>query len=121
MGSADRPARRGELWLVAFGGGRPGEPTKNRPAVILADQAVASRSVFDLVVVVPLSATVAHSISRPLVAATADTGLDRDSVIVPRAIRGVTAARLQERLGAVDAATMDNLGRILAALLGLEN
>jgi len=80
---------------------------------------MASRSVFDLVVVVPLSATVAHSTSRPLVAATADTGLDKDSVMVPRAIRGVTVTRLQKRLGMVNAGTLDKLDRILVALLGL--
>ncbi|MCL2316986.1 MAG: type II toxin-antitoxin system PemK/MazF family toxin [Actinomycetia bacterium] len=111
--------RPGDVWLTACGGARVGEPGKTRPAVVLSAQDPLHDSVYDLVIVAPISAGMPPAAVRPPVAATPDTGLAVDSVIVVRAIRGMSRTRLVRRLGAVDAATLTNVQEILAALLDL--
>ena len=110
--------RRGDVWLVRFGTGEPGEPTKNRPAVVISSQAPGQGSIYDLCVVVPVSASLRPALSRPLITA-APAGLEQVSVAVPNALRGVSPKRLLKRLGHVDGATMRQIDGILAALLGL--
>ena len=44
MASTDLP-RRGEIWLVAFGAARRGEPGENRPAVIVSAEEWARKTV----------------------------------------------------------------------------
>jgi mRNA interferase MazF len=52
---ASTEPRRGEVWLVALGAARRGEPGKNRPAVIVSADRLSDGSSDDLIVVVPLS------------------------------------------------------------------
>jgi mRNA interferase MazF len=117
MASPDRP-EAGELWLVRFGAAEVGEPSKNRPALVLSDSSLLSGSVYDLVIVVPVSATMTPALSRPHVAA--GDGLDVDSVAVPRAVRAVTLARLLRRLGTAPEPAVDEVRRVLADLIGLD-
>ena len=118
MASADLPLR-GEIWLTAFGAGRVGEPAKTRPAVVLSADGQLSGSVYDLVVVVPLSASLAPTVVRPTVWAGAETGLGQDSVIVVRSLRAVSLNRLIRRVGCIDADSLEVVGRIVQTLLGL--
>jgi len=108
----------GELWLVSFGASRDGEPTKNRPALVLSSDELLTGSGLDLVIVTPLSATLHPAMSRPPVPA--GTGLERASVVIPRAVRAVALGRLLRRLGEAPADTLDATRRILADLIGLE-
>ena len=120
MASTELPQpRRGDIWLTAFGAARVGEPGKTRLVVVLSVQDPPHDSAYDLVTVAPISASMPVSAVRPPVAATPETGLVCDSVIVVRALRGMSRTRLVRRLGAVDAVTLASVQEILAALLDL--
>jgi len=119
MASNDIGARRGEIWLTAFGAGRTGEPTKTRPAVVLTSDRQSTGSAFDLVCVAPVSASLPVLMGRPAVSATLQNGLASDSVVMVPASRSVARSRLLRRLGRMDDGTMARVDRILEALLGL--
>ncbi|HEY5287932.1 MAG TPA: type II toxin-antitoxin system PemK/MazF family toxin [Solirubrobacteraceae bacterium] len=115
MASAE--PRRGEVWLVSFGASRPGEPGKNRPAIVLSLDSLSTDSVADLIAVVPLSSSTASSALRPEVEGV--NGVDRPSHAIPRAIRGVARSRLLRKLGTVRPATLAEIERALLLILGL--
>jgi mRNA interferase MazF len=117
MASTSIELRRGEVWLVSFGAGRPGEPGKNRPAVVVSvDRIIAGPSV-EPIVVVPLSSSSAPSALRPEVRDV--EGVDRPSHAIPRAVRGVARSRLLRRLGTLPPAKLAEIERALALILGL--
>lgn len=109
--------RRGELWLVALGAGRRGEPAKHRPAVVVSVDDVLAGLESELVVVVPVSSSRAGSPLRPPITTT--EGVDADSVAVCRAVRGLTKTRLLQRLGEVRPETMRAIERALGMLLAI--
>jgi mRNA interferase MazF len=109
--------RRGEIWLTSFGAGRPGEPGKNRPAIVISDEGLLTGEEHELIVVVPLSSSLPPSALRPRLAP--QTGIDSDSAAIPRAISGVARRRLVRRLGTVQPATMGGLERALRVILDL--
>ena len=117
MASPDSPRRR-EIWLVALGAGRAGEPGKTRPAVVASDDALVTGSPGELIVVVPLSSSLASSALRVDVAPIA--GIDRPSRAICRAVRGVVSSRFERRIGSVDEATMEQIETALALILGLD-
>ena len=108
---------RGEAWLVALGAGRTGEPGKHRPAVVVSVDELLAGVDDELVVVVPVSSSRARTPLRPPI--TPGEGVDADSVAVCRGIRAVARARLVSRIGAVAPATMREIDRALADILGL--
>jgi mRNA interferase MazF len=108
---------RGEVWLVALGAGRTGEPGKHRPAVVVSVDELLAGVDDELVVVVPVSSSRSRTPLRPPI--TLGEGVDADSVAVCRGIRAVARARLVSRLGAVVPATMREIDRALAEILGL--
>jgi mRNA interferase MazF len=111
--------RRGEIWLVALGAGRTGEPAKSRPAVVLSvDELNEGVARDELVVVVPLSSSRAPSALRPEVAPS--EGLDRASRAICRGIRAVARARLLHPVGALTPETLGQVERSLASILGLD-
>ena len=109
--------RRGELWLVALGAGRPGEPPKHRPAAVVSVDDVLSGLESELVVVVPISRSRIPSPLRPRV--TAAEGVEEDGVAVCRAVRGITKSRLVRPMGTLRPGTMREVERALAMVLGL--
>jgi len=117
LNGSEKP-KRGEVWLVRYGAGEPGEPTKNRPGVVVGDPEFGTGSIWDLCVVVPLSASVGPSLSRPVVASEG-SGLNRQSVALVSAMRGVSPKRLLKHLGQLDDQAMDQIGRVLPVVLGL--
>jgi len=120
MESTDVPRpKQGEIWLTVFGAARIGEPGKTRPAIVLSSSDQMTGSVYDLVVVVPISSTIVPSAVRPQVVATPGTGLMTDSVAVVRAIRGMSPARLITRLGEVTPATLHEVQEVLKAVVDL--
>ena len=108
---------RGDLWLVGFGAGRSGEPGKHRPAVILSADELLGGTDDELIVVVPVSSSRSGTPLRPAI--TPAEGVDTDSVAICRGIRAVARGRLIERLGTIDPATMRDIERAVALILGI--
>lgn len=109
----ERIPRRGDVWVVRFGAGGVGEPTKNRPAVVLSDDALATGSPTDLYVVVPFSASLQGSALRPTISPPADVDIAQESVALVTAVRGIPRDRLLSHIGPL---SPDALDRVLAAL-----
>lgn len=109
--------RRGELWLVAFGAGRAGEPGKHRPAIIVSADEILAGVEDELIVVVPVSGSRARTPLRPVISP--DEGVDADSVAVCRGLRAVSRARLLQRLGAVKPETLQDIEDALVLVLAL--
>jgi mRNA interferase MazF len=109
--------RRGELWLVALGAARSGEPGKHRPAVVVSVDEILTDIDDELVVVVPVSSSYSGSPLRPRVLPS--EGVDTESVAICRGIRAVARSRLLERLGTLTPATIRQIERALALILGI--
>jgi mRNA interferase MazF len=117
MASTEAP-RRGEIWLVSLGAARPGEPGKNRPAIVVSADELVTGSEDELIVVVPLSTSRTPSRLRPPVSPT--TGIDEASAAIPRAIRSVSRRRLLRRIGALDRDTIAVVDQALTTVLALD-
>lgn len=117
MATESSSPHRGELWLVALGAARKGEPGKSRPALIVSVDDIVTGEETELFVVVPLSRSRKASALRPNVPGAA--GLDRPSVAVCRGVRAISRTRLLRRVGSADAATMCAVEEALALVLGL--
>jgi mRNA interferase MazF len=111
--------RRGELWLVALGAARAGEPGKHRPAVVVSVDEILADIDDELVVVVPVSSSRSGSPLRPQVSPT--EGVDTESVAICRGVRAVARTRLLERLGILAPETMRQIERALALILGIRD
>jgi mRNA interferase MazF len=117
MASTDAPRRR-DVWLVTLGAARAGEPGKTRPAIVVSRDELNTGAAGDLIVVVPLSSSLAPSKLRVEVGPTA--GIHHPSRAVCRAVRAVVRSRLVRRVGSVDPATMDQVESALSLILGLD-
>lgn len=113
-----RTPRRREVWLVELGAGRSGEPGKTRPAVVVSANELINGVSDELIVVVPLSSSLAPSALRIVV--TPDAGVERPSRAVCRAVRAIVRSRFVRRLGEVDEATMDQVDMALTMILELD-
>lgn len=89
-----RPAA-GDIWIVDFGGPRPGEPDKRRPAFIVA--ARRSSHVF----LVPLTTTWRELDAHVEIEATPSTGLHEPSYAQCELCRSVPSRWLAHKLGKV--------------------
>lgn len=110
---------RAELWLVALGAGRGGEPGKHRPAVVVSVDEILTGLDDELIVVVPVSSSRSGSPLRPPVVPA--EGVNAPSVAVCRGIRAVARSRLVERLGTVAPETMQRIEYSLSLILGVKN
>lgn len=110
--------RRGEIWLTSFGAARRGEPGKNRPALVVSVDELLVGAENELIVVVPLSSSVAPSRLRP--SFDPSSGIEKDSAAVCRAVRGIARSRLLRRLGEASADTLTEAEAALAIVLGLD-
>lgn len=116
---ASNDPQRGELWLVALGAARAGEPGKHRPAVVVSVDEILAGVDDELVVVVPVSSSRAGSPLRPQVSPA--EGVDTQSVAICRGVRAVARTRLLERLGTLAPDTMHQVERALALILGIHD
>lgn len=110
--------RRGEIWLASLGAARRGEPGKNRPVLVLSSEELLIGDFGELIVVVPLSSSVAPSRLRPVI--DSSSGIDDDSAAVCRAVRGIARSRLLRRLGKANAETIAEVETSLATVLSLD-
>ncbi|MDR0627538.1 MAG: type II toxin-antitoxin system PemK/MazF family toxin [Bifidobacteriaceae bacterium] len=116
LDSVDRPAR-GEIWLTRFGAAATGEPSKTRPAVVVSATALHGPDPWDLVCVVPLSASANQGGLRPRIGRR--DGLDRDSVAMCRAVVGLAPSRLLRRLARLEEGELDAISEALSVILCL--
>lgn len=108
---------RGQVWLVSLGAGRPGEPGKNRPAVVISVDDISTGAPDELVVVIPISSSRAPSPLRPQISPA--EGVTTPSVAVCRGIRAITRSRLLHHLGTTTPTNMKNIEKTLALILGI--
>lgn len=110
--------RRGDLWLVALGAVRAGEPGKHCPAVVVSVDDLLAGIDDELVVVVPVSSSLADGPLRPRLSP--EEGVDAESVAVCRGIRSVARTRLLQRLGTLAPATMHQIEHALSLILDIQ-
>lgn len=116
MTSTSTEPHRGEVWLVSSSATRPGEPGKNRPAVVVSDDRIIAGPSFEPIVVVPLSSS--RTPSSLLSRSSEHRVVDRPSQALPRALRGVGRSRLLRRMGMLPPAKSPR-SSALALILGL--
>ncbi len=108
--------QRGEPWLVAVGATCAGEPGRHRPAVVVSVGEVNHTGIDnELIVVVPVSSSLADNPLRPHISRT--EGADTESVAVCRGIRAVAHTCLPERLSTLAPDTMRQIERANAPSL----
>jgi mRNA interferase MazF len=117
MASTDILPKRGDVWLVSLGAARPGEPGKNRPAVIVSSSSLVRESPTTLITVVPLTTSRTPSPTVPVVPA--GNGVATESRAACDAVRSLSKARLLERYGHLDPQTMKTIEQSLALVLEL--
>jgi mRNA interferase MazF len=85
--------------------------------VVVSVDELSTGAADELLVVVPLSSSRSASALRPEIAGV--EGIDRPSRAICRGMRAVARARLLRRLGALTPATLSEVERALALILGL--
>ncbi len=103
---------------MALGAGRAGEPGKTRPALVVSVDELSTGAPGELVVVVPLSSSLAPSPLRVEIGTSA--GIERASRAVCRALRAVVRSRLVRRIGGVTPADLAKVETALTLILGLD-
>ncbi|MDR5701406.1 type II toxin-antitoxin system PemK/MazF family toxin [Agromyces aerolatus] len=104
---------RGEIWTVAGGV----YASKPRPAVIVQDDRFDGN---DSVVVIPFTSTLVDApLFRIPVAATATSGIQRDSHLMVDKISAVRRVNVRDRLGRLTAGQLVDVERGMLVFLGL--
>jgi len=117
--SAEQQFTRGDVWLVDFGvDPEAPEQAFRRPAVIVSDDRLHHPNL-RMVIVVPGTSTVRSVPLHVVVEARDDTGLDVPTTFQVEQVRSVSAARLVERLGRLDAVSRHAIDEILRNALSL--
>ena len=106
-----------DLWLVDFSDPYPGEPARQRPALVLGPPEMFGPS-FPFVFVAPLTTSRRGLSLHVEVEPTAQSGLAAVSYVQCELIRSVNADRLVHRLGTVGVETSTQVADIVRSLLG---
>jgi mRNA interferase MazF len=111
--------RRGEIWWAAFGSPFGSEPGYRRPVLILQANAF-NESPIRTVVVVALTSNLRLAEAPGNVRCPKGrTGLSRPSVVNVSQVATVDKSRLLERIGHLDARTLDRVEDGVRLVLGL--
>jgi mRNA interferase MazF len=120
MTDAEIPSpARGELWLVAFGAARKGEIGKSRPAIVVSVDGFRTGSQYDLITVIPLSATRPPGPLSPEIPA--GQGLLRPSTALCHAPRACVPSRFLKRFGEIDDETLTRVIEARSVLEGWDD
>ena len=114
--------RRGDIVVVNLDPVRGSEASKNRPAVVVSNDAAnttATRLGRGVVTVVPVTSNVARVYPFQVLLPAGQTGLRRDSKAQAEQVRSVAVERIGERLGRLPAAIMNQLDEALRVHLAL--
>lgn len=114
--------QRGSIHLVDLEPVRGSEADKQRPAVIVSNDAAnatAHRLGRGVVTVVPVTSSVKRVYPFQVFLTTADSGLDRDSKVQAEQIRSVALERIGDRIGVVAGPSMQEVDEAIRLHLGL--
>ena len=114
--------RRGDIVVVSLDPVRGSEANKNRPAVVVSNDAAntaATRLGRGVITVVPVTSNVARVYPFQVLLPAVQTGLSRDSKAQAEQVRSVAVERIGERMGRLPAAIMDQLDEALRVHLCL--
>ncbi|MCE5239335.1 type II toxin-antitoxin system PemK/MazF family toxin [bacterium] len=114
----DGVASRGEVWMADLEPVRGHEQGGRRPALVISSDRL-NHSRAEIVVVVPLT-TKLFNLATHVPLNPPEGGVTRPSHIKCEDLRSLSAERLGERLGRVDAGTMAAVEHRLRLLLALE-
>ncbi len=111
--------RRGEIYLTSLDPTLGSEIKKTRPALVIQNDV--SNRLTHVTIVAPITSTVRFPLNpvHVLIAADDSTGLSVTSVALLSQIRAVDRVRLIQRLGAVDANTLQEVEEAIKISLGL--
>lgn len=111
--------RRGEIYLVAFEATIGHEIQKTSPALIIQNDVSNQHSPITIVAVISLQfKDPPHPREVPIPAGT-KTGLSKPSAVILNQLRSIDRARLRQRLGVLDATTMQWVEEAIKISLGL--
>lgn len=113
---------RGEIRLVDFGQGLPGEAAKRRPAVIVSNDganSTAARLGRGALTVVPMTTNVESVYPFQVVVTARSSQLEHDSKAQAEQVRTISFERVGESLGAIPAPLMLELDEALRIHLSL--
>ena len=109
--------RRGEVWLVDLGEPVGHEQAGRRPALVVsADPLNLGPGV--VIIVMPITST-RRGLPSHIEIEPGESGLDMTSYAKAEDVKSISERRFVSRLGAVDVAVMDAVGRALRFLLEL--
>jgi mRNA interferase MazF len=111
--------RRGEIYLVAFDPTIGHEIQKTRPAVIIQNDVSNQHSPITIVSAISSQFRNPPRPREVTIAMGGKTGLSKPSAVILSQIRSIDRARLQKRLGVLDAATMRRVDEAIKISLGL--
>lgn len=107
--------KRGEIWLTNFDPGFGTELHKIRPSLVISSNEVNKHH--PRVIVIPVS-TKNYSGLSVVNIASKESGLTKESVILPAEIRAVDKIRLTKRLGKVSKNKLTQVEEIIKLILG---
>lgn len=111
--------RRGEIYLVAFDPTVGHEIQKTRPALIIQNDVSNQHSPITIVAAITSQFKDPPHPREVPIPSGVRTGLRKPSAVVLNQIRSIDRARLQQRLGFLDAATMRRVDEAIKISLGL--
>jgi mRNA interferase MazF len=111
--------RRGEIYLVVFDPTIGHEIQKTRPAVVIQNDISNRHSPVTIVAAISSQFRDPPHPREVLIAAGERTGLSKPSAAILNQIRSIDRARLQKRLGTLDATTMRRVDEAIKISLGL--
>ena len=114
--------RRGEIVTVNLHPARGSEAGKNRPAVVVSNDAAnatATRLGRGVITVVPVTSNIARIYPFQVLLPAGQTGLSRDSKAQAEQVRSVAVERIGKRVGQLPAALITELDQALRVHLSL--
>lgn len=106
---------RGEVWLTNFNPPFGTELHKNRPALIISSNEVNKHHPR---VIVILISTKNYSGLSVVTIASKESGLDKESVVLPAEIRAVDKTRLIKKLGKISKSKIREVEGVIKLVLG---
>lgn len=109
--------QRGEIYYVDFGVPRGSEPAGRRPALIIQNDVGNETGRNTIVAVISSAVRPPYPFQVPI--PRRDSGLPRDSIVMLEQVLTVSKTRVEDRVGRLSPAKMDEVDRAIHHSLGL--